>query len=199
MEMSLHTKADIVDLFDSSGDHHRDDHQIHDCRFARSPVLHSGNSELRSPDMGKQKLTPQIIGAVGAFLGEVYIHGQLSVKREMSNAKSPLFSHFSAAVNGIVSIRAFGAQEKLRREARKRADKYTRAATAFYNLNRWVTVRIDMLGGLFAALLAAFLVYGPRMDASTAGFALNQAIAFSYTILVSSAGRVLCTGAELTT
>jgi hypothetical protein len=52
-------------------------------------------------------------------------------------------------------------------------------------LNRWVTVRIDMLGGLFAALLAAFLIYGPAMDASTAGFALNQAIAFSYVILVS--------------
>lgn len=52
-----------------------------------------------------------VIGVVGGILGELYIHGQLSVKREMSNAKSPLFSHFSAAVNGIVSIRAFGAQE----------------------------------------------------------------------------------------
>ena len=101
----------------------------------------------------------------------------------MSNAKSPLFSHFSAAVNGIVSIRAYGAQEKLRAEARRRADKYTRAATAFYNLNRWVTIRIDMLGALFAALLAAFLVYGPRLDASTAGFALSQAISFSGLIL----------------
>ena len=34
-----------------------------------------------------------------------------SSQREMSNAKSPLFSHFAAAVNGIVSIRAYGAQE----------------------------------------------------------------------------------------
>ncbi|WWC68639.1 uncharacterized protein I206_102570 [Kwoniella pini CBS 10737] len=129
-----------------------------------------------------------IIGAVGAFLGEVYIHSQLSVKREMSNAKSPLFSHFSAAVNGIVSIRAYGAQQKLRAEAQRKADKYTRAATAplflqFYNLNRWVTIRIDMLGGLFASLLAAFLVYGPRLDASTTGFALSQAISFSAMIL----------------
>lgn len=78
----------------------------------------------------------------------MYIHGQLSVKvnpklfdlnnskltrvsqREMSNAKSPLFSHFSAAFNGIVSIRAYGAQQKVRKEAQRRADKYTRAATA---------------------------------------------------------------------
>jgi ABC-type multidrug transport system fused ATPase/permease subunit len=122
---------------------------------------------------------------VGGILGELYIHGQLSVKREMSNAKSPLFSHFAAAVNGIVSIRAYGAQEKLRIEARRKADKYTRTATAFYNLNRWVTVRIDMLGGLFAALLAAFIVYGPKRDSSSAGFALSQAIVFSSNILAS--------------
>lgn len=43
-----------------------------------------------------------------------------------------------------------------------------------------------MLGGLFAASLAAFLVYGPRLDASTSGFALSQAISFSSMILVSS-------------
>lgn len=52
------------------------------------------------------------------------------MQREMSNAKSPLFSHFSAAFNGIVSIRAYGAQQKFRVEAQRRADKYTRAATA---------------------------------------------------------------------
>lgn len=124
-----------------------------------------------------------VIGAIGGVIGEIYIHGQLSVKREMSNAKSPLFSHFSAAVNGIVSIRAFGAQEQMLREAQKRADKYTRTARAFYNLNRWVTIRIDMLGGLFAAVLAAFIVYGAELDASTAGFALSQAVSFSTMIL----------------
>ncbi|WVQ64901.1 uncharacterized protein L199_003070 [Kwoniella botswanensis] len=107
-----------------------------------------------------------VIGAVGAFLGEVYIHSQLSVKREMSNAKSPLFSHFSAAVNGIVSIRAYGAQQKLRVEAQRKADKYTRAATA-----------------LQPQSMAAFLVYGVRLDASTTGFALSQAISFSAMIL----------------
>lgn len=124
-----------------------------------------------------------LIGALGGLIGEFYIHGQLSVKREMSNAKSPLFSHFSSAVNGIVSIRAFAAQDKMRAEAQRRADKYTRAARAFYNLNRWVTIRVDMLGGLFAAVLASFLIYGPGLDASTAGFALSQAISFSAQIL----------------
>jgi len=53
----------------------------------------------------------QFIGILGGFLAEVYMHAQLSVKREMSNAKSPLFSHFASAITGIVSIRAYGAEE----------------------------------------------------------------------------------------
>lgn len=123
------------------------------------------------------------IGLVGAFIGELYIHGQLSVKREMSNAKSPLFSHLSSSINGIVSIRAYGAQEQIKRETQVKADKYTRAARAFYNLNRWVTIRIDMLGGVFSALLASFLIYLSPLDPSDAGFALQQAISFSIMIL----------------
>lgn len=68
-------------------------------------------------------------------------------------------------------------------QTREKADKYTRAATAFYNLNRWVTIRIDMLGGLFSMTLAIFLVYVVRLDPSTSGFVLTQAISFAGTIL----------------
>ena len=38
---------------------------------------------------------------VGALLGQIYIKAQLSVKREMSNARSPVLSHFGAAIAGI--------------------------------------------------------------------------------------------------
>jgi len=121
----------------------------------------------------------QIIGVLGAFIGELYIRGQLSVKREMSNAKSPLFSHFAAAISGIVSVRAYGAQELFRQQARRKADRYTRAAVNSYSFNRWVTIRMDLLGGVFSALLAAFLVYGSNLDAATAGFTLSQGVSFS--------------------
>lgn len=38
---------------------------------------------------------------IGAAVGQVYIKAQLSVKREMSNARSPVLSHFGAAIAGI--------------------------------------------------------------------------------------------------
>ncbi|KAG9098020.1 hypothetical protein FS749_004906 [Ceratobasidium sp. UAMH 11750] len=125
-----------------------------------------------------------IVFVVGIWIGQIYIAAQLSVKREMSNSRSPLFSHFGAALQGITSIRAYGAEEQFKNEALKRIDKYTRAARTFYNLNRWICIRMDTLGGAFAAGLAAYLVYArTSANASDTGFSLTMAVAFSGGIL----------------
>ena len=75
----------------------------------------------------------------------------------------------------IASIRAYGAQNQFRQESYRRIDKYVRAARTFYNLNRWVSIRIEALGSLFAACLAAYLVYGSNARAANTGFSLNMA------------------------
>ncbi|EIN13416.1 P-loop containing nucleoside triphosphate hydrolase protein [Punctularia strigosozonata HHB-11173 SS5] len=124
------------------------------------------------------------IAALGAWCGQIYIKAQLSVKREMSNARAPVLGHFGAAIAGLTSIRAYGAQIPFKRESMQRIDRYTRAARTFYNLNRWICVRIDVLGGLFSAGLAAYLLYVQGMrDASNTGFSLTMAVAFSSMIL----------------
>jgi ABC-type transport system involved in cytochrome bd biosynthesis fused ATPase/permease subunit len=86
---------------------------------------------------------------IGLFLGQIYMTAQMSVKREMSNARSPLFSHFGAALQGITSIRAYGVEDLFKAEALKRVDKYTRSGRTFYNLNvSGVSPCIIMLSGL---------------------------------------------------
>ncbi|KAF8608398.1 hypothetical protein BDV93DRAFT_519443 [Ceratobasidium sp. AG-I] len=125
-----------------------------------------------------------LIFVIGFWIGQLYIAAQLSVKREMSNARSPLFSHFGAALAGITSIRAYGAEDQFRNEALRRIDKYTRAGRIVYNLDRWIGIRMDALGGAFSAALAAYLVYVRTfVDTSNAGFSLNMAVAFSGCIL----------------
>ncbi|KAJ7643889.1 P-loop containing nucleoside triphosphate hydrolase protein [Roridomyces roridus] len=101
------------------------------------------------------------VGFMGNWIGQIYIAGQLPVKRHM-------------LVD--VSIRAFGAQNKFGVESLSRIDRYTRAARNYYNLNRWVAVRIEMLGALFAAGLATYLVYFRPTSAGDTGFALNMSI-----------------------
>lgn len=50
----------------------------------------------------------------------------------VSNAKSPLFSHFGDAIAGLVSVRAYGAESKVRKEAIRRVDRYVRTIVIFY-------------------------------------------------------------------
>jgi hypothetical protein len=41
------------------------------------------------------------IGMLGGGIGRIYMKAQLSVKREMSNAKAPVLGHFGAAIAGL--------------------------------------------------------------------------------------------------
>lgn len=124
------------------------------------------------------------VGIIGAIIGEFYVKAQMNVKRESSNAKSPLYSQFAAAISGVISIRAYGAESQVQRLLQTRADHYTRCATAMYNLNRWVNIRIDVLASFFSAGLAICLVFGSATyDPILIGFGLNQAISVSDIIL----------------
>jgi len=142
---------------------------------------------------------------LGAVVGQIYIKAQLSVKREMSNARSPVLSHFGAAIAGIgaysfhlegiiglstfaVSIRAYSAQDSFRQESLRRIDKVTRPSRVFYNLNRWISIRVDVIGNIFSSALAVYLVYGTGAihkpgTAASVGFSLNMAVGFSSMIL----------------
>ncbi|KAH9166017.1 hypothetical protein EDB89DRAFT_2076263 [Lactarius sanguifluus] len=112
------------------------------------------------------------VAVLGVWLGRVYMKAQIAIKREMSNAKAPVLGHFGASVAGLVSIRAYGAQLAFREESYRRID-------------RWINLRTDFLGGLFAASLAACLIYLPneRPLPSDTGFSLTMAIGFSGLIL----------------
>ncbi|KAJ6612652.1 P-loop containing nucleoside triphosphate hydrolase protein [Mycena sp. CBHHK59/15] len=127
---------------------------------------------------------PGIFAAViGGFLGQLFIKAQLSVKRESSNAKAPVLGHFGAAIAGLTSIRAYGAQTPFVEESLRRINRYTRAARTLSNLDRWVGVRLSAVGNFLAAILAIYLVYFQKEHANNVGFSLNMAAGFSVRIL----------------
>ncbi|KAJ6470738.1 hypothetical protein C8R47DRAFT_1298099 [Mycena vitilis] len=127
---------------------------------------------------------PGVLAAIiGGAVGQLFIKAQLSVKRESSNAKAPVLGHFSAAISGLTSIRAYGAQAPFIEESLKRINKYTRAARTLSNLDRWVGVRLAAVGNILAAILATYLVYFHQTKANNVGFSLNMAAQFSARIL----------------
>lgn len=123
------------------------------------------------------------IAILGTWVGSLYLKAQLSVKREMSNAKSPMVAHFQAAMSGLVSLRAYGAEGAFREELRKRTDHYCKVARMTYDLNRWINFRIDVFGAVFIGSLAAYLTYGSNISAANIGFSLNRAVEFTNVIL----------------
>ncbi|EMD37786.1 hypothetical protein CERSUDRAFT_65379 [Gelatoporia subvermispora B] len=120
---------------------------------------------------------------LGGWCGQLYMKAQLCVKREMSNANAPVLGHFATTISGLTSIRAYAAENAFRQELFRCIDRYVRASLSYYELARWVSVRLDALGGLFAASLAAYMVYGRQLGASNTGFSLAMAVEFSRMIL----------------
>ncbi|KAF8507385.1 ATP-binding cassette transporter [Hysterangium stoloniferum] len=124
------------------------------------------------------------MGICCIFYGQMYIHAQFPIKREMSNRRSPVIAHFGAAIAGLVSIRAYGAQAAFVSESLTRIDKYTRPARTYYGVNRWIGFRIDAIGTTFTACLALYLVYGKTLRTpSETGFTLAMAVTFSDKVL----------------
>ncbi|KAJ7283151.1 hypothetical protein C8J57DRAFT_1498229 [Mycena rebaudengoi] len=141
-----------------------------------------------------------LIGALGGWLGQIYIAAQLPAKRFMSNTRAPVLAHFGAAIAGLVSVRAYGAQDKFGVESLSRIDRYPRTARASYNMNRcgyvffpgtsvsfpgcrWVSTRIDILGNIFSAGLATYLVYVAHTSAADTGFVISMSVTFTSMLL----------------
>ncbi|KAF8150440.1 P-loop containing nucleoside triphosphate hydrolase protein [Mycena galopus ATCC 62051] len=124
-----------------------------------------------------------LVTLIGGLFGQLFMRAQLPVKREMSSTRSPILGHFSGVITGLASIRAYSLQDKFFEESLVRIDCYTRTAITYHNLNRWIACRSDMLGGAFIALLATYLVYLRKEDATTTGFVLNNAFGYSLMVL----------------
>ncbi|CDO76128.1 hypothetical protein BN946_scf184876.g21 [Trametes cinnabarina] len=123
-----------------------------------------------------------LVSLASALCAHVFIKVQLSVKRELSNSKAPVLAHFGAAVSGIVSVRAFGAQGAFKAEAYRRIDRFTSVSVTFSNVTRWLNMRINMIALFFATGLATYLTYVSDLSASNTGFSLTMATAFSSVI-----------------
>jgi len=83
----------------------------------------------------------------------------------------------------VVSIRAYNSQDAFKAESIRRLNHYTRISRTSYNLNRWMSARMEALGAIFTTCLAIYLVYGPRVGSANTGFSLNMAVEFTASIL----------------
>ena len=97
------------------------------------------------------------------------------LKRLEAISRSPIFSHFSETLSGLSVIRAFQRQNLYLRHNEARLDENISAFSTMKVVDRWLCVRLELLGNTIV-LLSALLAVLTRSKAGAAGLSLNSAL-----------------------
>ncbi|GAA5924113.1 hypothetical protein JCM1841_004577 [Sporobolomyces salmonicolor] len=124
-----------------------------------------------------------VITALYAFLGKMYLASSRELKRYESVTRSPIFSLFGEALQGIATIRAYGDTSRFMQDIFRLLDQNNRPFFSLWLANRWLSVRVDTAGALVALLAALFIIFAPQMDPALAGFVMSFALAFNDRII----------------
>lgn len=125
-----------------------------------------------------------------------YLATSRELKRIDSITKSPIFVMFSETLTGVATIRAFGEQGRFIVENEFRVDRNQEAYFASIGANRWLAVRLELIGNfmiLTAALLAVSSLAANRpLDSGMVGVLMSYALSITQSLnwLVRSATEV---------
>ncbi|XP_037318658.2 ATP-binding cassette sub-family C member 4-like isoform X2 [Pungitius pungitius] len=90
------------------------------------------------------------------YLRRFYLCTSREVKRLESTTRSPVFSHLSSSLQGLWTIRAFGAEERLKKAFDAHQDLHSEAWFLFLMTSRWFALYLDAI----CALLITFSTFG---------------------------------------
>lgn len=95
-----------------------------------------------------------------------------------STARSPIYSHLGASLNGLTTIRSFGAQQILIKEFDKIQDLHSSAFYLFISTSRAFGFWLDLFCVIYIAVVtASFFLFGG--DGGNVGLAITQAMAMT--------------------
>lgn len=122
-----------------------------------------------------------VISIVFFFLRLVFLKSSKNIKRLEGMLRSPVFTHLNATLQGLTTIRAYGAQNVLKQEFDKHQDLHTSAWYMYISASSAFGFYLDLLCFLFTALVTfSFLTFGEgAMSGGAVGLAITQASALT--------------------
>jgi ABC-type multidrug transport system fused ATPase/permease subunit len=107
----------------------------------------------------------------------LYLRAGRSVRRLEATLRSPIYSGFSEVLDGVVSVRAFGVEERFFKTLCDQVDKTQSAFYYYWMMNRWLLLRFDFLGALSVFFTTLFALSG-AVKPGSAGMAVLSAQSF---------------------
>jgi ABC-type multidrug transport system fused ATPase/permease subunit len=105
-----------------------------------------------------------------------YIAASREIKRLDSVALSPVFGAFSETLAGLTTLRAFRAAGPACARQARLLDASTRAMWPMRVLDRWLSVRLELLANGVVGAVALVFAVAPPSTAGVAGLALTSAL-----------------------
>ena len=117
------------------------------------------------------------------FLTYLVAHRYIIVSREMKRLesiyRSPILIQFSESYLGLSTIRAFMKEKLFFSELCCRVDNFNRMHLYLWLSNRWLNIRIALLGALVAWTAGIFIMLYGGVDSGTAGIVLLYSLTFT--------------------
>ncbi|KAG6642050.1 ABC transporter C family member 2-like [Carya illinoinensis] len=107
------------------------------------------------------------------------------VKRLDSISRSPVYAQFGEALNGLATIRAYKAYDRMADINGKSVDNNIRFTLVNMSGNRWLGIRLETLGGLMIWFTATFAVMQNGRAENQQAFASTMGLLLSYALNIT--------------
>ncbi|KAL8792793.1 MAG: hypothetical protein Q9195_004606 [Heterodermia aff. obscurata] len=118
-----------------------------------------------------------LLSILFAYTFSHFLPTSQSLRRLEMVSFSPLMSNFGALLQGLTTVRAFGAQTRFQERAIQSTDDFQRMDHFFWSLQAWLMYRFDTLSACSMFLLTLLALYTGVTPSLTA-FVLNAAALF---------------------
>ncbi|XP_060179357.1 ABC transporter C family member 2-like [Lycium barbarum] len=129
-------------------------------------------------------IMPLLVVFYGAYL--YYQSTAREVKRLDSISRSPVYAQFSEALNGLATIRAYKAYDRMANINGKSVDNNIRFTLVTMSGNRWLAIRLETVGGIMIWLTATFAVVQNGRAENQQAFASTMGLLLSYALNITS-------------
>uniref|UniRef100_A0A3P8TH99 Multidrug resistance-associated protein 4 n=1 Tax=Amphiprion percula TaxID=161767 RepID=A0A3P8TH99_AMPPE len=135
------------------------------------------------------------------YLRRFYLSTSRDIKRLESTTRSPVFSHLSSSLQGLWTIRAFRAQERLKKTFDAHQDLHSEAWFLFLMTSRWFALRLDSICSIFVTVTSfGCILLRDGLEAGEVGLVLTYALTlvgnFQWTVRQSAEVENMMTSVE---
>lgn len=119
------------------------------------------------------------MGVLYVYYQQYYLKTSRELRRLDSVSRSPIFANFQESLSGVSIIRAYGQEDRFRFLNQTRIDRNLRAYHPSVNANRWLAVRLELLGSfiiLGASGLAILSLKSGNISAGWVGLSVSYSL-----------------------